>query len=175
MSLYHHNFCLGNISNYFLNSCGITAINLQRYRGYTNTASATYRNSLPDEVRTLFHLQSATSGERARQTFAPDSRSGAGSGGLRVADLQSGMGSVRSRRYYPAYSIRKAPRFAFTAHDEEETGRCCRRCPSRRRSRRHRRRCRHRRHCRRRRPRRRAILSWTVEQSWLPAHAENSH
>ncbi|KYQ58545.1 hypothetical protein ALC60_02190, partial [Trachymyrmex zeteki] len=27
-------------------------INLQRYRGYTNTASATYRNSLPDEVET---------------------------------------------------------------------------------------------------------------------------
>jgi len=128
----------------------------------------------------LFHLQSATSEERAKQTFALDSRSGTGSGGLRVADLQSGMGSVRSRRYYPAYSIRKAPRLAFTTHDEEETGRCCRRCcPPRRRCRprRHRRRrhrCRHRRHGRRRRrrcrhrrhrrPHRRAILS-SREQS----------
>lgn len=39
---------------------------------------------------------------------------------MRVADLQAGMGSVRSRRYYPAYSIRKRYKSPLrTTHDEE--------------------------------------------------------
>lgn len=64
-----------------------------------------------------FHLQGAA---RARQTFASDPRSGWGAAGLRVADLQAGMGSVRSRRYYPAYSIRKRYKSPLrTTHDEE--------------------------------------------------------
>lgn len=89
-----------------------------------------------------FHLQGAANEARARQTFAPDPRSGSGTAGLRVADLQAGMGSVRSRRYYPAYSIRKQYKSPLrTTHDEEME---------------------------RRRRQRRETSSWPAEQSLLP-------
>lgn len=81
--------------------------------------AATYRNFSSTQSPS-FHLQGAVSEARARQTFASDPRSGSGAAGLRVADLQAGMGSVRSRRYYPAYSIRKQYKSLLrTTHDEE--------------------------------------------------------
>lgn len=81
--------------------------------------ATTYRNFSSTQSLS-FHLQGAVSEARARQTFASDPRSGSGAVGLRVADLQAGMGSVRSRRYYPAYSIRKQYKSPLhTTHDEE--------------------------------------------------------
>lgn len=148
---YHCNFCLRIISRiYFLHCCGIITINLQQYRSWLRQYGRRYVSEFSSGRGPLFHLQSAMrAGRESEANFCARSAVR-----HRVGRVAGGRSAIRNgicplQTLLPAYFARKAPRFAFTAHDEEETGcRCqrrCRRCCHRRR--RHRRRCRrHHRH-----------------------------